>query len=87
MTILQLKLSDDELRLKLRQQAKEHGLSEEEEHLRILSQALEDVSLEADEVRRPSFVEFLMNGGDPWPDGFIPERSKTTDEHRTLVFE
>ncbi|GEM_PF-1654859 len=87
MTILQLKVSDDELRQKLRQQAREHGISEEEEHLRILSKALENVPLEATEPKRLTLIEFLMNGAEPWPDDFMPERSKSTEEHRNVVFE
>jgi hypothetical protein len=75
---------DDELMLKLRRQAIEHGVSIEEEHLRILSQALKHEPVAAPGVKRPSFVEFLLHGGETWPDDFLPDRSKDSGEHRKV---
>jgi len=72
---------ENELLLKLRRQAQARGVSEQEEHHRILTEALKDVSLTAEEKRRPSLIEFLMSEGEPWPDEFLPPRSKSTDEH------
>jgi hypothetical protein len=77
---------DDELVLKLQRQAVEHGVSVEEEHLRILSEALKHETLDASGVKRPSLIEFLIHCGEPWPDDFLPGRSKDTGEHRTVDF-
>ena len=78
---------DDELVLKLRSQATEHGVSVEEEHLSILVKALQyEPQAIAAGARRHSLVEFLLNGGVPWPEDFLPVRSNDTGEHRQVNF-
>lgn len=68
---------DEALVRKLKRRALADGVSAEEAHRQILKEALtRPVS------KRPSLVEFLMNEGEPWPDDFLPERSKDTGAHR-----
>jgi antitoxin FitA len=73
---------DEVLVRKLKRRALAHGVSAEEEHRRILKEALSRA-----EVKRPSLVEFLMNEGEAWPDDFLPERSKDTGAHRMVELE
>jgi len=78
---------DDELVLKLRSQAIEHGVSVEEEHLSILAKALKyEPQASAAGARRHSLADFLLNGGDPWPEDFLPVRSSDTGERRQVNF-
>lgn len=78
---------DDELVLKLRSQAIEHGVSVEEEHLNILAKALKyEPQPSAAGARRHSLADFLLNGGDPWPEDFLPVRSSDAGERRQVNF-
>lgn len=64
----------------LKQRAAAHGVSDEEEHRRILSEALKPEP-------KLSFEAFLSEGSEPWPEDFvIPERSRDTGAHRVSDF-
>lgn len=67
---------------RLRKRAAEHGISAEEEHRRLLKEALRP----SPRKRKPSLVEFLLNEGPPWPDDFEVRRSKDTNKHRKVEF-
>ncbi|MBX7209324.1 MAG: hypothetical protein K1X78_13485 [Verrucomicrobiaceae bacterium] len=73
----------DEITVKrLRRRAAEHGVSSEEEHRRLLRDALRPPA----KKRKPSLIEFLLNEGPPWPDDFELRRAKDTNEHRVPKF-
>lgn len=73
----------DEVTVKrLRRRAAEHGVSAEEEHRRLLREALSPQP----KKRKPSLMEFLLNEGPAWPDDFEVRRAKDTNEHRIPKF-
>lgn len=66
----------------LKKRAGAHGVSAEEEHRRILREALRAKSPKP----KRSLMEFLLTEGQAWPDDFEVKRSRDTNEHRQVKF-